>query len=110
MANVEFRGNSGICQKDKRYSAIILAHPVDKRTSPINRTRNKKIDLKQIKRQFKPVKSKISRKKVSELACRRRISFFQVDSPFSSTKKGDIYCTFFSPLFYLSRPKSRKSQ
>ena len=30
----------GICRKLKRYTAKILAHPVDKRTSPINRTRN----------------------------------------------------------------------
>ena len=31
---------SGICRKDKRYSTKILAHPVEKRTSPINRTCN----------------------------------------------------------------------
>ena len=40
MANVEFWGNSGICRKDKHYSTIILAHPVEKRMSPIYRTCN----------------------------------------------------------------------
>jgi hypothetical protein len=30
----------GVCRKVERYTAKILAHPIDKRTSPINRTRN----------------------------------------------------------------------
>lgn len=62
----------------------------------------KKKNFKWIERQFKPRKGKISRKKLATWLVEGESFFF-----FSGTKK-DTHCTFFSPLFYLTRAKVDK--